>query len=142
MAVARARRTGTRSDWNARVRKALERADIMALSTIGADGSWTTPVQYSYSPTLELTFVSMMDTKHVSNILADPRVSVAIYQPQRLPGGASLGLQIKGRATVTRKRAGDEEGWHRFKIVPDEVWCFDSRVSRKRKRIDRAKLKL
>jgi hypothetical protein len=36
----------------------------------------------------------------------------------------------------------DEEGWHSFTIVPDEVWCFDSRVSPKRKRINRAKLKL
>jgi hypothetical protein len=84
----------------------------------------------------------MMDTTHAVNILADPRVSVAIYHPDRLPGGASLGLRIKGKATLKRKRAGDDEGWYGFKIVPDEIWCFDSRVSHKRKRIDRAKLKL
>jgi general stress protein 26 len=135
------RRRGS-DDWNARVKEALERTNIMALSTIGADGSWTSPVEYSYSSTLELTFVSMMDTKHVANILSDPRVSVAIDKPTRLPGGGSLGLQIKGTATRDPRRDDDDEGWHRFTIVPDEVWCFDSRVSRKRKRIDRAKLKL
>jgi len=72
-----------RVDRNARVKEALERTDIMALSTIGADGSWTTPVQYSYSPKLELSFVSTMDTKHVANILKDSRVFVAVYGPVR-----------------------------------------------------------
>jgi pyridoxamine 5'-phosphate oxidase-like protein len=99
-------------DWNVRVREALARTDIMALSTIGADGSWTTPVQYSYSATLELSFVSMMDTKHVANILTHPYVSAAIYHPERFPGGGSLGLQIKGRAMRVSGDVNDSEGWH------------------------------
>ena len=31
-------------------------------------------------------------------------------------------------------------GWHTFKVTPDEVWCFDSRVSLKRQKIELAEL--
>jgi hypothetical protein len=130
-------------DWNAKVKEALERTDIMALSTIGPDGSWTSPVQYQYSDNLELTFVSLPDTKHVANVLRDPRVSAAIYFPKAFsgPGGGNLGLQIKGTARPT-KRNGSSAGWQEFKIIPDEIWCFDSRVSRERHRIDLKSLNL
>jgi hypothetical protein len=37
------------ADLNARVKEALERTEIMALSTIGPDGSWTSPVQFRYN---------------------------------------------------------------------------------------------
>ena len=122
-------------DWNAKVKEALQRTDIMALSTIGDDGSWTSPVQFTYSSRLELSFLSMIDTKHVTNILKDPRVSVAIYKPEPLPGGGNLGLQIKGTAKIVN---GEHEtnGWHRFQITPEEVWFFDSRVSLRRQKID------
>jgi len=129
-----------KSNWNARVKEALDRTNIMALSTLGADGSWTSPVEYTYSPKLELSFLSMIDTRHVANLLADSRVSLAIYNPEPLPGGGSLGLQVKGRARLA-SRAG-KDGWHTFTITPDEVWCFDSRISRKRHKIDLAKLKI
>ena len=81
-------------DWRAKVTEALDRTDIMALSTIGDDDSWTSPVQYRHGPKLELYFESMEDTKHVANIRRDPRVSVAIYWPEELPGGGNLGLQM------------------------------------------------
>jgi len=99
-------------DWNARVKEALDRTDIMALSTLGADGSWTSPVEYTVGPKLELSFVSMIDTKHVANLLADSRVSLAIYNPKPLPGGGSLGLQMKGRATLVARA--ERDGWHTF----------------------------
>jgi hypothetical protein len=35
-----------------------------------------------------------------------------------------------------------DEEWQTFTIIPDEVWCFDSRVSRERVKIDLATLKL
>ena len=75
-----------------------------------------------------------------TNLLSDPRVSVAIYEPKPFPGGGSLGLQIRGRATLASRA--DKKGWHTFTITPEEVWCFDSRVSRKRHKIDLAKLKI
>jgi nitroimidazol reductase NimA-like FMN-containing flavoprotein (pyridoxamine 5'-phosphate oxidase superfamily) len=65
----------------------LERTPIMALSTVGPDGSWTSPVQFAYNEKLELSFMSMPDTKHVQNILKDPRVSAAIYSFPGPPGG-------------------------------------------------------
>jgi len=128
-------------DWNTKVKEALERTDIMALSTIGDDGSWTSPVQFTYTSQFELSFLSMMDTKHVTNILKDPRVSAAIYRPEPFPGGGNLGLQIKGSAKII---SGEHEAnvWHRFQITPEEVWCFDSRVSHRREKIDFVNLKL
>lgn len=126
-------------DMNARVKEAMTRTEIMALSTIGDDGSWVSPVRFDYNDKLELTFMSMPDTKHVQNILKDPRVSVAIYS---FPGpeGGNLGLQIKG--TAEDITSGHTSGWHSFKITPVEVWCFDSRVERARKPVDLSSLNL
>ena len=118
----------------ASVKEALERTEIMALSTIGEDGPWTSPVKFSHNEKLELTFMSMIGTKHVQNILYDPRVSVAIYSWPGLEDG-NLGLQIKGRARHESDSA-NENDWHSFRIIPDEVWCFDSRKKRQREEID------
>jgi general stress protein 26 len=113
-------------DLNRRVKEALGRTDIMALSTVGSDGPWTAPVQFHYNEKLELFFLSMPDTRHVRNILSDPRVSVAIYSHPGPPGG-NLGLQISGAAQhLTEESAAG--GWQSFKIIPQEIWCFDSRA--------------
>jgi hypothetical protein len=90
----------------------------------------------------------MSDTKHAQNILEDPRVSVAIYS---FPGpeGDNLGLQIKGKANDVTGQSGTDEAvassetWHRFRIVPEEIWCFDSRVfGGKRQRVNLSDLRL
>jgi hypothetical protein len=132
--------TNPHIDWHSKVKEALDRTDIMALSTIGDDGSWTSPVQYRHGPNLELYFESTKDTKHVANIRKNPRVSVAIYWPEEFPSGGNLGLQIRGIAEEVTSE-GDRPpvgsgGWHTFKITPDEVWCFDSRVSPTRQKIE------
>jgi general stress protein 26 len=119
---------------NASVKEAFDRTVIMALSTIGPDGSWTCPVHYQHNDELELFFMSMPDTKHVENIHADPRVSVAIFSPPG-PDGEKLGLQIKGTATDLGPDATHGD-WHNFKITPEEVWCLDSRISRQRQRVE------
>jgi nitroimidazol reductase NimA-like FMN-containing flavoprotein (pyridoxamine 5'-phosphate oxidase superfamily) len=72
---------------NARVREALDRTEIMALSTLGPDGPWTSPVQFRFNDKLELFFLSMLEAKHVQNIMEDARVSVAIYSHPGPPGG-------------------------------------------------------
>jgi uncharacterized protein YhbP (UPF0306 family) len=126
-------------DWNVKVKEALDRTEFMAISTIGDDGSWTNPVQYGYSEKLDLYFVSMMDAKHVANILKDPRVSVAIFKTERFSDGEVLGLQLKGTAKhLTDAKEIEEavrcygskpsEVWNFFKISPAEAWCFDSRL--------------
>ena len=127
------------SDSKERVKEALDRTEIMALATVGPDGSWVSPVRFKYNEKLELYFQSMMDTKHVQNILKDPRVSVAIYTFPG-PAGGNLGLQIKGRAERISENMGDD--WQRFKITPEEVWCFDSRVVRERQKVDLSNLQL
>lgn len=127
-------------DLNKRVKEALDRTAIMALSTIGQDGSWTCPVHFSYDKNLKLTFQSMTNTKHVQNILKDPRVSVAIYSFPGPPGG-NLGLQIKGTARVADGEIGSSDS-KRFVITPDELWIFDSRVIRERQPVNLANVEL
>jgi hypothetical protein len=78
-------------DLNARVREALGRTEILALSTLGPDGPWTSPVQFRFN--LELFFLSMREAKHVQNITQDARVSVAIYSYPVLP---DLGIWVTG----------------------------------------------
>lgn len=129
----------TDKDISLRVKEALERTEIMALSTIGKDGSWTSPVRYTYNDKLELTFMSMIDTKHAQNILKDPRVSLAIYSYPGPPGG-NLGLQIKGTARIAD--TGSNSGSKQFIITPDEIWLFDSRVVRQRQQVNLDDLEL
>jgi general stress protein 26 len=122
------------TELRARVREALRRTDIMALSTIDEDGApWTSPVQYQSDSQLNLYFASMPDARHVHNVQRDARVAVSIYSAPGPPGG-NLGLQMRGTAAL--EPGSRHDGWQRFKIEPTEVWCFDSRVDRYRHRVD------
>ena len=76
-------------DLKRRVKEALERTDIMALSTIGTDGPWTAPVQYRYNEKLDLFFLSMPDTKHVRHILATPASLLPSTATPGRPAGIS-----------------------------------------------------
>src|ERR1700691_2809488 len=90
--------TGT--DWQARVREALTRTEIMTLSSLDRDGgSWTSPVQYQWDSQLNLYFASMPDARHVGTLRRDARVWAAIYSFPGPPGG-NLGLQLRGIATA------------------------------------------
>lgn len=119
-----------------RVTEALGRTEIMALSTVDHSGTWTSPVRFTASNGLRLTFQSMSDTRHVSNILDYPRASAAIYQWPG-PEGGNIGLQVSGRIETSLKADDQSGGWHSFTLVPDEAWLFDSRGGLKeRERID------
>lgn len=127
-------------DAATRVAEALNRSEIMALSTVDPDsGSWTSPVQFQWNANLHLFFSSMPGTRHVQNIARDSRVSVAIYSFPGPPGG-NLGLQIGGECRRISEEG--EEGWQRFEITPTEVWYFDSRLDRDRHRVEVASLDL
>ncbi len=122
------------TELNERVREALKRTDVMALSTIDQDGGpWTSPVQYQADSQLTLWFASMPGARHVRNIQRDPRVAVTIYHMPGPPGG-NLGLQIRGSAAP--EPSGAQDGGLRFRIEPAEAWCFDSRIDRQRHRIE------
>lgn len=154
-------------DWNARVKKALDRTEFMAISTVGEIGSWTNPVQFGYDEKLNLYFKSMPHSRHMQYLVADPRVSVAIFKTERFDDREVLGLQLKGEAVILSDREGVEEAcrhyygrdprkldyrtkidehlgeseWNFVKITPDEAWCFDSReFGEERKQIDLASL--
>jgi uncharacterized protein YhbP (UPF0306 family) len=143
-------------DWNEKVKEALDRTDFMAISTIDADGSWTCPVQFCFSEKLDLYFRSMTHSKHMRHLLADNRISVAIFKTERFPESREvMGLQLKGRAARLTDRVSVEEAarhmygrdlrridyrtkvdehlgpdavWNFVTISPEEAWCFDSRV--------------
>jgi len=158
-------------DWNAKVKEALDRTEFMAISTIDAGGSWTCAVQFGHSEKLDLYFRSMPYSKHMRHLLADNRISVAIFKTERFPGGRDvMGLQLKGKATRLTDRANVQEAarhmygrdprkidyrtkidehlaphavWSFVKISPEEAWCFDSRVfGEERREIDLKKLNL
>lgn len=141
-------------DWNDKIKEALDRTEFMAISTTGDDGSWTNPVAFAYNEKAELFFISMVDTKHSKNILANPNVSAAIFKTERFSGGDVLGLQLKGNAKhlkdqeeinraasyyfgrslsndefrgETSEKRGSAAVWQFFQITPTELWCFDSR---------------
>ena|SRR3989344_6755910 len=143
-------------DWNEKIKEAVDRTEFMAISTVGEDGSWTNPVHFGYSEKMDLYFKSMPHSKHIQNLAKDSRISVAIYSTERFPGPDRdvLGLQLKGTCKRLTEREDVEEAarcyygrdprklnpktkidehlgenaeWNFFKIVPDELWCFDSR---------------
>lgn len=83
----------------------------------------------------------MPGTKHVRDILNDPRVCAAIYSHPGPPGG-NLGLQISGTAEHLTSES-PASGWQSFKIKPREIWCLDSRVfGRERRQVDISDLSL
>ena len=141
-------------DWNKHIKEALDRTEFMALSTVGEDGSWVCPLQFSYDEKLTLYFKSMPNSKHMQNIRGNPETSVAIFSTTRLPDRNVTGIQLKGKATILHMREDvkvaakyhysrskpnidytqridehlDEDAvWNFVKFVPDEAWYFDTR---------------
>ena len=75
--------------------------------------------------------------------IAGRRVALFTTAPESAHQTLASHLAERHGAEVTHVSGNDvNEGWHTFTITPDEVWCFDSRISRKRMKIDLATLKL
>jgi hypothetical protein len=62
--------------------------------------------------------------------------TVAAFYSVPGPPGDNLGLQLRGRAELLADQGSGGSGWQRFKITPDEVWCFDSRVDLARHKVE------
>lgn len=150
--------------WNEKVKEALDRTEFLALGTSGEDGNWTNPVAFAYDEKTNLFFISMMDAKHVRNILENPQTSAAIFSTERFSDGEVLGLQLTGNCKHLTEKEEIEEAaryyfgrsesnnefleetsvthgtdalWQFFKITPAELWCFDSRLfGEKREQVD------
>lgn len=141
-------------DWNVKLKEALDRTEFLALATTGEKHIWVNPVSFAYSESLELFFISMVDSVHVQNLIKEPRIAAAIFKTERFPDGDVLGLQLTGTAVHVTEQAeieraakyyfergtnneefrsqtsekGDAQAtWQFFRITPTEMWCFDSR---------------
>ena len=93
------------ADLAQRVREALARTDIMAVSTIGPDGPWTSPVQYRHNDKLELFFMSQAVLPHFIERGFGRIVMISSYVGQvgrRGGGGPVPGL---GRGALPHRRA-------------------------------------
>lgn len=157
-------------NWNNKLKEALDRTEFMAISTSGVDGIWTNPVAFAYNQKMDLFFISMVESRHVQNILLDPETSAAVFSTNRFDDGEVLGLQLQGTVTYLTEKSELEEAskyyfergtsndefkaktsatgdlaatWQFFKLKPTEVWCFDSRIfGEKRERVDITKIAL
>ncbi len=141
-------------DWNTHLTEVMDRTEFMALTTSGPEGNWVCPVQFSYDEHLNLYFKSMPHSRHMQDIRANPDVAIAIFSTNRFPGGDVAGIQLQGQAKIlsaqsevevaakyhygrsqpeidyhTRvaERMGENAEWNFVKVVPTEVWCFDTR---------------
>ncbi|MER3456952.1 MAG: hypothetical protein C4303_07060 [candidate division GAL15 bacterium] len=83
-------------------RRLLEENRVMTLATCSPEGPWAAPVLYALRPGPQLVFMSRTGTRHVRDLLASPRVAVAIYPHQTRP---LRGVQLEG---VARPLAGRE----------------------------------
>tara|TARA_B100000508_G_C11465122_1_gene281324 strand:- start:5275 stop:5772 length:498 start_codon:yes stop_codon:yes gene_type:complete len=140
-------------NWSEKIKDALDRTEFMALSTQGENGSWVCPVAFSYDESVNLYFISLMDSVHVKNLLKNDSVSVAIYRTERFGDGDVIGLQAVGnvkhvteseelsvcsgyyfgrnedndsfRDSISAEK-GEGAGWQFFKITLDQMWYFNS----------------
>jgi nitroimidazol reductase NimA-like FMN-containing flavoprotein (pyridoxamine 5'-phosphate oxidase superfamily) len=141
-------------NWYGRVMTALNATFYCALGTGNVEQPWVNPVFFAYDKHLNLYAISKLDSQHMRNIAADPKVAVAIYATDQQPGQDVLGLQITGTARVLRddevsaaceiyygrtgaaeaagnqlepaQHMGPEATWKFFQIIPTEIYIFDS----------------
>lgn len=140
-------------DWNKHLKEALDRTEFMAISTLGSNGTWTCPVQFSYDKNINLYFKSMPNSRHMENLSKNPNISVAIFNTNRINDNV-IGIQLSGNAEILKSKEsveeaakhhyernnsgidymekidehlGEEAVWNFVKIIPDEIWLFDTR---------------
>jgi hypothetical protein len=79
------------------VRGIIEENTYLTLATMGGDRPWCAPLQYVADEDLNLYFVSLPESRHMSHIEANPSVAVTIFDSQQ-PPFTSRGVQIDGTA--------------------------------------------
>ena len=86
------------------VRNIVQENTYLTLATTDGDGPWCAPVQYVADEQLNLYFVSLPESRHMTHVKANPSVAVAIFDSQQ-PPFTSRGVQIE--ATGTRRLRDD-----------------------------------
>ncbi|MBI2043899.1 pyridoxamine 5'-phosphate oxidase family protein [Candidatus Pacearchaeota archaeon] len=141
-------------DWKRHVKEIMDMTDFMAITTSNKSETWTNPVYFAYDDSFNLYFLSLLKTKHIQNISKNSRVSGAIFSTKKLTEDDVAGIQFSGKASIIqsksdiekatkfyygrsqpkidyRKKINDHFGkdvkYHFVKIIPDEIWIFDTR---------------
>ncbi len=88
------------TDARARLRSLIASQHVMTLASAGANGPWAAPVFYAerfddHRPP-QLVFVSSPSSRHVRELLADPRAAAAIHA-QANDWRTIRGVQVTGR---------------------------------------------
>lgn len=84
------------------VRNIVMENTYLTLATADDDGPWCAPVQYVADDDLNLYFVSLPESRHMSHVKSNPSVAVAIFDSQQ-PPFTSRGVQIEGTADAYSK---------------------------------------
>lgn len=141
--------------WLYHLRETLESTYYCSLATHGADGVWVNPVYFAYDDAFHLYFISMPASRHMQFIGGGAPVAVAIYATDQPPGADVRGIQLSGWAApladsevpaackIYYGRAGAAEAvggepdatvhmgdaatWKFVKVVPKEMYYFDTR---------------
>jgi len=118
----------------------LEKNRLMSLATSDGSKPWVSTVFFAYDTDLNIYFISVPNTRKITNLTKNPQVAIVINQSQ--PAGELVqGLQIEGKAEKLDKEEEKEEleiyrkryGWaddylhdhELYKIKPEKVYYLD-----------------
>ena len=90
------------SDPAANARSVIENNVYLSLATTSDSQPWISTLYYGFDEDFSFYFVSARDSLHVQQILANPRVAVAIYDSTQ-PARAGIGVQIDGIASMVQE---------------------------------------
>jgi uncharacterized protein YhbP (UPF0306 family) len=79
------------------VSRLLDENVLCSMASISADGrAHINTAYFSYSPELEIYFLSHQNALHCQNVLSNPSMAIAIFSSNQTWGGADCGLQLFG----------------------------------------------
>ena len=84
------------------VEKCMDSTYYCSLATSESSAAWVSPVAFAYDSDFNLYFVSSMASRHMRNIMRNPRVAVAIYTTAQKVSGSKVGVQLEGRAEAVK----------------------------------------
>lgn len=90
-------------ETRARILEFLDAQRVMTLATARNGTPWTCTLTFAHDPELRLLFLSRPATRHCRDLEANPRVAVAIHDPDTAGDrGRARGLQAVGAARRLR----------------------------------------
>lgn len=89
--------------YEEKARKILSECTYMVIGTSTKDGKpWVAPVLFVYDKEYNIYFLSAVDAVHSENILANPNISISIFDSHQKVG-ISDGIQLEGKAEEVGK---------------------------------------